>query len=73
MPRKNYIFSFEAACTSFKKSKQASTFVFTHFQPNTQCSLQKGTSLDKAMLNSEEVKPVDIAIIELRLSEGISK
>ena len=25
------------------------------------------------MLNSEEIKPVAIAIIELRLSEGISK
>ena len=31
------------------------------------------TSLDEATLNSEEIKPVAIAIIELRLSEGISK
>ena len=30
-------------------------------------------SQDKAMLNSEEIKPVAIAIIELCLSEGISK
>ena len=28
---------------------------------------------DKATLNSEEIKPVAIAIIELRLSEGISQ
>jgi len=35
--------------------------------------LAKGTSPDKAMSNSEETKPVAIAIIELRLSEHISK
>jgi len=35
--------------------------------------LAKGTSLDERMLNSEEIKPVAIAIIELRLSERISK
>ena len=29
-------------------------------------------SLDKMVLNSEEIKPVAIAIIELSLSEGIS-
>ena len=29
--------------------------------------------LDKATLNSEEIKPVVIVIIELRLSECISK
>ena len=34
---------------------------------------RKGTSPDEATLNSEEIKPVAIAIIELRLSEGISK
>ena len=28
---------------------------------------------DKATLNSEEMKPLAIAIIELHLSEGISK
>ena len=32
---------------------------------------KKGTSLDEATLNSEEIKPVAIAIIELRLSVGI--
>ena len=34
---------------------------------------QKGTFRDEATLNSEEIKGVAIAIIELRLSEGISK
>ena len=29
--------------------------------------------MDEATLNSEEIKPVAIAIIELCLSEGISK
>jgi len=29
--------------------------------------------MDKVTLNSEEIKPVAIAIIELRLSEGITK
>ena len=33
--------------------------------------LQKGTSPDEAMLNSEEIKPVAIAIIELHWREGI--
>jgi len=35
------------------------------------CGWQKGTSLDKAMLSSEEIKP--LAIASIRLSEGISK
>jgi len=35
--------------------------------------LAKGTSRDKVMLNSEEIKPVAIAIIKLHLSEGISQ
>ena len=35
--------------------------------------LTKGTPPDEAMLNSEEIKPVAIAIIELHLSERISK
>ena len=35
--------------------------------------LTKGTSLDEAMLKSEEIKPVALAAIELRLSEGISQ
>jgi len=33
--------------------------------------LAKGTSPDKATLNSEEIKPITLAVIELRLSEGI--
>ena len=35
--------------------------------------MQKGTSPDEATLISEEIKPVAIAIIELRLSEHISQ
>ena len=35
--------------------------------------LAKDTSPDKVTLNSEEIKVVDIEVIELRLSEGISK
>jgi len=34
---------------------------------------QKGTSPDEVMLNSEEIKPVAIAIIKLHLSERTSK
>ena len=33
--------------------------------------LAKGTSWDEATLNSEEIKPIALAVIELRLSEGI--
>ena len=35
--------------------------------------LQKGTSLDEVTLNCEEIKPLAIATVESRLSEGISK
>jgi len=34
-------------------------------------SMPKGTSQAEAMLNSEKIKPVALAVIELRLSEGI--
>jgi len=34
--------------------------------------MPKGTSQAKAMLNSEKIKPVALAIIELRWSESIS-
>ena len=34
---------------------------------------QKDTSRDEATLNSEEIKPLALAVIELRLSEGISQ
>ena len=35
------------------------------------CGWQKGTSPDEATLNSEEIKPVAIAVVKLCLSEGI--
>ena len=35
--------------------------------------LAKSTFPDEATLNSEEIKPAAIAIIELRLSDGISQ
>ena len=34
---------------------------------------KKGTSRDEAMLNSEEIKSIVLAVIKLRLSEGISQ
>jgi len=37
------------------------------------CGWCKGTSADEVTLNKEEIKPMAIAIIELRLSEHISK
>jgi len=33
--------------------------------------MAKGTSWAEAMLNSEKIKPVALAIVELRESEGI--
>ena len=39
----------------------------------TYCSVPKGTFWAKAMSNSEKIKPVALAIIELRLSECISQ
>ena len=35
--------------------------------------MPKGTCRAEAALNSEKIKPVALAIIELRLSEGISQ
>jgi len=29
--------------------------------------------LEEAMLNSEEIKPIALVVIELRLSEGVSQ
>jgi len=37
----------------------------------TYCDVPKGTSWAEATLNSEKIKPIALAIIELRLSEGI--
>ena len=37
----------------------------------TYCGMPKGMSLDEAMSNSEKIKPVALAVIELRLPEGI--
>ena len=49
------------------------SFGRTMMQAMELLQLAKGTSLDEATLNSEEIKPVAIAIIELRLSERISQ
>jgi len=35
--------------------------------------MAKGTSRAEAMLNSEKIKPIALAIVELRESEGISQ
>ena len=37
------------------------------------CGMPKGTCWAEAMSNSEKIKPVALAVIELRLSEGISQ
>ena len=37
------------------------------------CGMPKGTSQDEAMSNSEKIKPVAVAIIELHFSEGIGQ
>ena len=37
------------------------------------CAMPKGTCWAKAMSNSEKIKPVALAVIELHLSEGISQ
>ena len=39
----------------------------------TYCGIPKGTCWAEAMLNSEKIKPIALAVIELRLSEGISQ
>ena len=37
------------------------------------CGMPKGTCRAEAMSNSETIKPIALAVIELRLSEGISQ
>ena len=37
------------------------------------CGMPKGTSRAEATSNGEKIKPVALAVIELRLSEGISQ
>ena len=37
------------------------------------CGMSKGTCWAESMPNSEKIKPVTLAIIKLRLSEGISQ
>ena len=39
----------------------------------TYCGMLKGTCRVEPTSNSEKIKPVTLAVIELRLSEGISK
>ena len=39
----------------------------------TYCGMTKGTCQAEATSNSEKIKPIALAIIELRLSEGISQ
>ena len=34
------------------------------------CGMPKGTSWGEAMLNSKKIKPIALAVIELRLPEG---
>ena len=38
----------------------------------TYCGMPKGTSQAEAMPKSEKIKPIALAVIELRQSEGIS-
>ena len=37
------------------------------------CDMPKGTSRAEATSNSEKIKPIALAVIELRLSKGISQ
>ena len=48
-------------------------FSVSYVQLVTQQGMPKGTSRAEAMLNSEKVKPVALAVIELCFTEGISQ
>ena len=37
------------------------------------CSMPKGTCRSEVMSNSEKINPIALAVIELRLFEGISQ
>ena len=39
----------------------------------TYCGMPKGTSRAEATSNNEKIKPVALAVVKLRLSEGISQ
>ena len=40
---------------------------------HTYCGMPKGTCRDEATLNSEKIKPIALAVIELRLPEGTGR
>ena len=52
---------------------QRRTLVSPWRMHRTYCGMPKGTCRAEATSNSEKIKPVALAIIELRLSEGISQ
>ena len=49
------------------------TKVMPWFKHYSSCGWQKGTSRDKAMLISEEIKSIALVVLKLCLSKAISK
>ena len=56
-----------------RNSKQRYALVEAWCEHWTYCSWQKSMSWDEATLNSEEIKPIALAVIKLCLSEGVSQ
>jgi len=56
-----------------RMGEQRSTKVASSWKHCSSCSWWKGTSQDEVTLISEEIKSLVLAILELCLSEGISK
>jgi len=61
-------------CSKGKRNRaQREALVEPWFKHLNYCGWWKGISTDEATFNSEEIKPVAIAIIKLHVSEGISR
>ena len=61
-------------CSKGKRNRaQREALVEPWFKHLNCCGWWKGISTDEATFNSEEIKPVAIAIIKLHVSEGISR
>ena len=56
-----------------RNGTQRRTLVSPRRMHCTHCGMPKGTFRAEATSNSENIKPVALAVIELRLSEGISQ
>ena len=70
---KPYILLLQIDTLADRNGTQRRTKVSPQCVHCTYCGIPKGTSHDEAASNSDKIKPVALAVIELHLSEGIKQ